>query len=79
MHQAVANVEDIIGPELVRRKVNVCDDLAKIDRLMIQLDGSKDKSRLGANATLGVSMACARAGAAAKVGRPHVDSCGLGG
>lgn len=35
---------------------------------MISLDGSKNKSRLGANAILGVSMACARAGAAMKVG-----------
>ena len=35
---------------------------------MISLDGSKNKSRLGANAILGVSMACARVGAAMKVG-----------
>ncbi|KAE8422311.1 enolase [Aspergillus pseudocaelatus] len=66
VHQAVTNVEKVIGPELIRQRFNVGDDLAKIDRFMIQLDGSKNKSRLGANAILGVSMACARAGAAVK-------------
>jgi enolase len=39
-------------------------DLAAIDRVMIDLDGSRDKSRLGANATLAVSLACAKAAAA---------------
>ncbi|KAE8138585.1 enolase [Aspergillus pseudotamarii] len=66
VHQAVTNVEKVIGPELIRQRFNVGDDLAKIDRFMIQLDGSKNKNRLGANAILGVSMACARAGAAVK-------------
>ncbi len=37
---------------------------------MIELDGTEDKSKLGANALLGVSMACARAGAAAYVISP---------
>lgn len=39
---------------------------AEIDRLMIELDGTKNKSRLGANAILGVSLACARAGSTSK-------------
>ena len=39
---------------------------AEIDRKMIELDGTPNKSRLGANAILGVSLACARAGAACK-------------
>src|SRR5262249_22127473 len=42
---------------------------SKIDRLMIELDGSDNKSRLGANAILGVSLACAKA-AAAEAGLP---------
>ena len=65
--KAVSAVENTLAPALVDRKVNVASDLDKIDRLMIELDGIDDKSRLGANAILGVSMACARAGAAAKV------------
>src|ERR1044071_8587337 len=36
-------------------------DQARIDRLLIEIDGTSDKSRLGANATLGVSLAVARA------------------
>lgn len=67
VHQAVQNVEKIIGPELIKQRFNVGKDLAKIDRFMIELDGSRNKARLGANAILGVSMACARAGAAVKV------------
>lgn len=65
--KAVSNVEEIIAPALIDKKFNVATDLDKIDHLMIELDGTDDKSRLGANAILGVSMACARAGAAAKV------------
>ncbi|KAI7975923.1 hypothetical protein EIK77_002483, partial [Talaromyces pinophilus] len=63
--KAVHNVEQIIGPELIRQKFSV-SDLEKIDQFMIKLDGTKNKEKLGANAILGVSMACARAGAAAK-------------
>ena len=40
-------------------------DLAELDRALIELDGTENKSRLGANAIVGVSMAAARAGAAA--------------
>lgn len=43
------------------------DDIAAIDYFIIELDGSKDKSRLGANAILAISMAYWRAAAAAKV------------
>jgi enolase len=41
--------------------------LKDIDAFMCELDGTQGKKRLGANAILGVSMACARAGAAAAV------------
>ncbi|KAK4691540.1 enolase, partial [Lecanoromycetidae sp. Uapishka_2] len=64
--KAVSNVEKIIAPALIDKNLNVTTDLDKIDHLMIELDGTDDKSRLGANAILGVSMACARAGAATK-------------
>lgn len=60
-------MEEIIGPALIKRQFDVGNNLAGIDRFMIQLDGTKNKTKLGANAMLGVSMACARAGAAAKV------------
>ncbi|KAL3230693.1 Enolase 1 [Nakaseomyces bracarensis] len=63
--KAVANVQDTIGPEMVKAKLDVTDQTA-IDNFMIKLDGTGNKSKLGANAILGVSLAVARAGAAAK-------------
>ena len=63
--KAVSNVNDIIGPKLIESKLDVKDQKA-IDEFMIKLDGTKNKSKLGANAILGVSLAVARAGAAAK-------------
>jgi enolase len=60
--RAVENVRDVIGPELVGLDAA---DQAGIDELLIELDGTPDKSRLGANATLGVSLAAAHAAAAA--------------
>jgi len=63
---AVKNVNDIIAPELVGLDVT---DQCGIDRLMIALDGTKNKGKLGANAILGVSMAVAHA-AAEFVGLP---------
>ncbi|MDO8656498.1 MAG: phosphopyruvate hydratase [Nanoarchaeota archaeon] len=60
VQNAVHNVEKIIAPKL---KGLDCRQQEKIDRLMITLDGTKNKSKLGANAMLGVSLACARAAA----------------
>ena len=57
---AVKNVNDIIAPKLLG--FDVTQQVA-IDHLMIELDGTENKGNLGANATLGVSMACARAAA----------------
>ncbi|MBR2551597.1 MAG: phosphopyruvate hydratase [Erysipelotrichaceae bacterium] len=57
---AVSNVNKVIAPEILG--MDVTDQVA-IDELMIELDGTKDKSKLGANAILGVSLACARAAA----------------
>ena len=58
--KAVANVNDIIADAVLG--IDVTDQNA-IDKVMIELDGTNDKSKLGANAILGVSMACARAAA----------------
>ena len=64
--KAVANVNDALNKEL--HGVPVFNQNI-IDRLMIQLDGSSNKSKLGANAILGVSLACAKA-AAQEAGLP---------
>lgn len=56
--KAVSNVNEIIAPALAG--MCVFEQVA-IDRMMIELDGTKNKSRLGANAILAVSLACARA------------------
>ncbi|HKM43033.1 MAG TPA: phosphopyruvate hydratase [Limnochordia bacterium] len=57
---AVENVEEIIAPELIG--LNVMDQVV-IDQIMIELDGTHNKGKLGANAILGVSLACAHAAA----------------
>ncbi|MDG6933443.1 MAG: phosphopyruvate hydratase [Nitrososphaerota archaeon] len=59
--KAVRNVNEVIAPKLVG--LNPCD-VGSVDRLMLDLDGSVNKGKLGANAILSVSMAVARAGAA---------------
>lgn len=64
---AVSNVQNIIGPALIEKGYNPKTQQKEIDAFMCELDGTPNKSKLGANAILGVSMACARAGAAAAV------------
>jgi enolase len=59
---AVQNVSAIIAPALVGQDVT---DQRTIDRIVIELDGTDNKSYLGANAVLAVSIACLRAGACA--------------
>jgi enolase len=66
VRRAIANVNDAIAPELVGE--DAADQLA-IDNLLRELDGTANKSKLGANAILGVSIACARA-AATSLGLP---------
>ncbi|MEG1254170.1 phosphopyruvate hydratase [Clostridium sp.] len=56
--KAVDNVNNIIAEELVG--MNIFDQVA-IDKIMIELDGTHNKEKLGANAILGVSLACAKA------------------
>lgn len=58
VQKAVYNVNNIIAPQLVGKSVY---DQSAIDRIMIDLDGTENKSRLGANAILAVSLAVARA------------------
>src|SRR5574341_713919 len=62
VQRAVNNINLVLAKKLKGRTVNQ----QEIDELMIKLDGTHDKSKLGANAILSVSMAVARAGAAAK-------------
>ena len=75
--KAVDNVNNIIAPELIGENAadqqaiapeligeNAADQQA-IDKLMLELDGTENKSKLGANAILGVSLACAKASALA--------------
>ncbi|MDP8968919.1 MAG: phosphopyruvate hydratase [Actinomycetota bacterium] len=63
--QAIKNVTEVIGPSLVGRDAS---NQREIDLRLLSLDGTDDKSRLGANALLGVSLAVAKAAA---------ESCGL--
>ena len=58
VYKAVNNVNELIANELNGQSIF---DQEKIDNLMIKLDGTENKSRLGANAILGVSLACIRA------------------
>ncbi|MBS1271647.1 MAG: Enolase [Candidatus Marinimicrobia bacterium] len=59
---AVQNVNEIIGPELIGQ---VGSEQSLVDRIMLELDGTANKEKLGANAILGVSLATARATAEA--------------
>jgi enolase len=63
--KAVRNVNRVIGPKLVGFDAT---EQAFVDRMLIELDGTENKKKLGANAILGVSLAVARAAA---------ESCGL--
>ncbi len=66
VEQAVLNVNEHIGPELIGVDVR---DQEGIDAAMLEMDGTANKSKLGANAILGVSMAAAHAAAEA-TGQP---------
>lgn len=66
VQKAVKNVNEVIAPQMQGRNAS---SQREIDRLMIELDGTPNKSSLGANAILGVSLAAAKA-AASSVGMP---------
>uniref|UniRef100_A0A1B0AJN7 Enolase n=1 Tax=Glossina pallidipes TaxID=7398 RepID=A0A1B0AJN7_GLOPL len=61
--KAVCHVNEIIGPELIKANLEVTEQ-EKIDEFMIKLDGTENKSKYGANAILGISLAVCKAGAA---------------
>jgi len=58
--KAVNNIDELIGPEIIGQEVS---NQALIDRMMLELDATPNKAKLGANAILAVSMAAARAAA----------------
>lgn len=62
VRKAIANVEEVLAPALLGLDVA---DQARIDRIMIELDGTPDKRRLGGNAIYATSVACIQAAAAA--------------
>lgn len=64
--KAVSNVNEIIGPALIKENLDVKDQ-SKVDEFLNSLDGTPNKGKLGANAILGVSLAVAKAAAAEKV------------
>ena len=72
VRRAVANVNDVLAPAL--RGVDAADQAA-LDARLVGLDGTENKARLGANALLAVSLAAARAAAAA-AGRPLYRALG---
>ena len=61
--KAVENIHSEIAPALIGKNVL---EQTRIDKIMMDLDGTPNKSRLGANAILGVSLACAKAAAASQ-------------
>ena len=65
VQKAIDNVNKIIAPALVGRPVDETNQ-AEVDKLLISLDGTPNKSKLGANAILGVSTAVCKAGAGKK-------------
>lgn len=64
--KAIHNVQEILGPAVIKSGLDPGTELQKIDAIIIDLDGTENKSNLGANAILGIIMAATRAGAAAK-------------
>merc|ERR1712172_139210 len=65
VQKAVRNVNNLIAPEIVAKCMDPIEQ-EKIDSLMLALDATENKAKLGANAILGVSMAVCKAGAAHK-------------
>lgn len=63
--KAVENVNTVIAPAIIKENIDVKDQ-TKVDKFLIDLDATPNKTKLGANAILGVSLAIAKAGAAEK-------------
>ncbi|XP_069623614.1 beta-enolase [Ranitomeya imitator] len=65
VQKAVEHINKTIVPAVLEKKLSVVEQ-EKIDKLMLELDGTENKSKFGANAILGVSLAVCKAGAAEK-------------
>lgn len=65
VEHAVKNINEVIAPALIAKSFNVAQQ-TEIDDFMLALDGTENKSKLGANAILGVSLAVCKAGAVHK-------------
>jgi len=63
VQQAIRHIRDLIAPVLIGKQA---DEQAAIDQILIALDGTENKAKLGANAVLGVSLAVAKAAAAGR-------------
>lgn len=63
--KAVGHVNNTLAPAVIAKKFNVVNQ-TEVDKFMLELDGSENKSKFGANAILGISMAVCKAGAHAK-------------
>ncbi|KAJ8354950.1 hypothetical protein SKAU_G00225170 [Synaphobranchus kaupii] len=63
--KAVGHINDTIRPALIQSEISVVEQV-KLDNMMIEMDGTENKSQFGANAILGVSLAICKAGAAEK-------------
>lgn len=63
--KAVGNVNNVIAPQFIKANIDIKDQVA-VDKFLNDLDGTPNKSKLGANAILGVSLAAAKAAAAEK-------------
>ena len=66
MTKAIDNFNNVINPALIKSDLNISDQ-AKIDELLIKLNGTDNKSKLGANSILAASIAFTKASAAEKV------------
>ncbi|KAL2094920.1 hypothetical protein ACEWY4_009639 [Coilia grayii] len=65
VRKAIDHVNNDIAPRLIKERLNVVNQ-EKIDKIMLELDGTENKSQFGANAILGISLAVCKAGAAEK-------------
>ncbi|KAL2084905.1 hypothetical protein ACEWY4_020423 [Coilia grayii] len=63
--KAVGHINDTMAPALIQSGISV-EEQVKLDNMMIEMDGTDNKSKFGANAILGVSLAICKAGAAEK-------------
>ena len=61
VQKAVENVKKLIGPHILNQKAETFENVKHVDKMMLDLDGTENKAKLGANAMLGVSLALSKA------------------